>query len=178
MTFRFETANERWNYFCKGSANWSEQAVIAGSQWMEQNSELADDVFYDNSPGTERLHQAAAAYVEDMANYDPDGLDAAPAEKIDHWNEFYGDEANNVSVAQMIAYDQFMAGAFKKSNEIVDAAAHEWEPLGATKAAIKKRFQEGASMEEVKQEFAKFIAENNLSDNDLYEIGLEEPYQG
>jgi hypothetical protein len=37
---------------------------------------------------------------------------------------------------------------------------------------IKQRLHEGATMEEIKQEFAKFIAENNLTDNDLYEIGI------
>lgn len=53
--------------------------------------------------------------------------------------------------------------------------AGEWEFPEQTKAAIRKRFQDGASMQQVKQEYAKFIEENQLTDNDLYEIGISAP---
>ena len=51
--------------------------------------------------------------------------------------------------------------------------AGEWQFPEQTSTAIRKRMQEGATMDQIKQEFAKFISENNLSDNDIYGIGTK-----
>jgi hypothetical protein len=50
--------------------------------------------------------------------------------------------------------------------------AREWELPSQAESAIRARFTEGASMEDVKKEFSKFITENGLSDNDIYELAL------
>lgn len=50
--------------------------------------------------------------------------------------------------------------------------AREWVMPSQAKSAIRARFMEGASMDDVKREFSRFIAENDLSDNDIYELAL------
>lgn len=52
--------------------------------------------------------------------------------------------------------------------------AGEWEFPEQSMQAIRKRISEGATMDEIKQEFSKFIAENNLTDNYLYGIAFTE----
>lgn len=64
----------------------------------------------------------------------------------------------------------------KKSNplggEDSEDYAGEWEYPEQSMEQIKQRLLEGASIDDIQREFADFIQQNNISRNDIYQIGL------